>query len=269
MGLQEDVTAIVADRPGTFGVYARNLLTGETVGFNEDLVLPTESAAKTFILVHYERAVDRGEVDPRQRVTIEPEHVAAGSGVLRYLEPGLRPTLDDLAWLMIIVSDNTATGMVLEAVGGADAVNGTMQELGLATAWMNPKFSHARMVEEVENMEPFGTSTARDLAEVYTHIGERARRMLFRQQFVDYLPRRLPHANQTTDFGFSMPVRVYNKTGGGFLICTDSARFETDTVSWVAAAMAKDQQDLAMRPEDAAPSAFAEIGARLYEEWGT
>ncbi|MDQ1511563.1 MAG: hypothetical protein QOG50_3407 [Actinomycetota bacterium] len=39
--------------------------------------------------------------------------------------------------------------------------------------------------------------------------------------------------------------------------------------AWVVAAMAADQQDFAMRPGDAAPSAFAEIGMLLYERWGT
>jgi hypothetical protein len=117
--------------------------------------------------------------------------------------------------------------------------------------------------------EPFGTSTPRDLAEVYTHLDDRCREILFRQQFVDFLPRTLPHASQSTDWGFDMPVRVYNKTGNGLGDCVDSGLFETDDAAWVVAAMAADQQDFAMRPGDAAPSAFAEIGMLLYERWGT
>ena len=66
-----------------------------------------------------------------------------------------------------------------------------------------------------------------------------------------------------------MPVRVYNKTGNGLGDCVDSGLFETDDAAWVVAAMATGQQDFAMRPGDAAPSAFAEIGQLLYERWGT
>jgi len=267
MTLEADVHAVVDSRPGTFGVYARNLGTGETVEVNADQVLPTESAAKTFILVHYAGLVAAGVVDPACRIELTADDAAYGSGVLRYLAPGLQPTLDDYAWLMIIVSDNLATQVVLRATGGAEAVNTTMAGLGLATAYVNPAFSHA--LDEMDSGELFGRSTPRDLAEIYTHLDERGRKMLFRQQFVDYLPRTLPHASQSTDWGFDMPVRVYNKTGGGLGTCTDSGLFETDDAAWIVAAQAADQQDFATRPGDAAPSAFAEIGMLLYERWGT
>jgi len=267
MALEADVQAVVKDRPGTFGVYARNLVTDETVGVNADGVMNTESAAKTFILVHYSRLVTAGSLDPSSRIELSADDAAYGSGVLRYLAPGLRPTVHDLAWLMIIVSDNLATQVVLRAVGGADAVNTTMDALGLATARVNPTFSHAPT--DTITDEPFGTSTPRDLAEVYTHLDDRCREILFRQQFVDFLPRTLPHLSFSKDWGFDMPARVYNKTGNGLGNCIDSGRFETDDAAWVVAAMAADQQDFAMRPGDAAPSAFAEIGQLLYDRWGT
>jgi beta-lactamase class A len=267
MTLEADVRAVVEDRPGTFGIYARNTGTGETVGVNADRVMNTESAAKTFILVHYAGLVTAGRLDPSSRIELTADDAAYGSGVLRYLAPGLQPTVHDLVWLMIIVSDNLATQVVLRAVGGADAVNTTMTDLGLATARVNPAFSHAP-TDSVSD-EPFGTSTPCDLAEVYTQLDECSREILFRQQFVDFLPRTLPHLSFSKDWGFDMPVRVYNKTGNGFGNCVDSGRFETDDAAWIIAAMAAGQQDFAMRPADAAPSAFAEIGALLYERWGT
>ena len=64
MSLEADVQAVLQDRPGTFGIFARNLGSGETVGVNTDRVMNTESAAKTFILVHYSRLVTAGSLDP-------------------------------------------------------------------------------------------------------------------------------------------------------------------------------------------------------------
>jgi beta-lactamase class A len=265
--LETDVRAIVSRRPGTFGVYARNLATNQTVGVNAEAVLPTESTAKTFILIHYAALVAAEEIDADRRVTITTDDAAYGSGVLRYLAPGLEPTLQDLAFLMIIVSDNLATQVLMRAVGGAEMVNAKMAALGFETARLDPAFSHSP--DAAGGSDLFGTSNARDLAEVYTHLDERCREILFRQQFVDYLPRMLPHLSMSKDWGFDMPVRVYNKTGNGLGNCIDSGLFETDDAAWIAAAMATGQQDFAMRPGDAAPSAFAEIGLLLYEQWGT
>jgi beta-lactamase class A len=131
MPLLEQVQAVVADAPGTFGIYARNLGTGEVVDVHADRVMNTESAAKVFILLYYRQLVERGECDPNQRVELTDADRYWGSGVLRYLGSGIQPTLDDLAWLMIIVSDNVATAMLMQQIGDQGAVNAAMHALGL------------------------------------------------------------------------------------------------------------------------------------------
>ena len=124
MSLTEQVQAIVADAPGTFGIYARNLGTNEIVDVHADRVMNTESAAKVFILLYYRQLVEQGACDPNQRVELTDDDRYWGSGVLRYLGAGIQPTLDDLAWLMIIVSDNVATAMLMQAMlmQGAKAI---------------------------------------------------------------------------------------------------------------------------------------------------
>jgi beta-lactamase class A len=97
MPLGDDLRDVVRGRPGTFGVYARNLTTGEIAEFEAGRVMPTESAAKTFILVHLARLVAPSECDPTTRVPLTDEHRLLGTGVLRYMAAGLAPTLDDLA----------------------------------------------------------------------------------------------------------------------------------------------------------------------------
>jgi beta-lactamase class A len=186
-----------------------------------------------------------------------------GTGVLRYLQAGLGPTLDDLAWFMIIVSDNVATSLLMQQVGGPAEVNETTAALGLPTARMNPDIT----LEGALGGEPFATSTPRDLAEAYTHIDEPAKQMLFRQHHLSGLPRRLPHAADASDLGITMPMRVYNKTGNGLGNCVDSGLFETDAAAWVIAAMATDQPDFASRPDDLAPMALGAIGKLFYTAW--
>jgi beta-lactamase class A len=264
MSLQEQVQAVVDGAPGTFGVYARNLGTNETVAVNADRVMSTESAAKVFILLYYRSLVASGAVDPAQRVELTEDDRYFGTGVLRYLDAGIRPTLDDLAWLMIIVSDNAATAMLLGTIGDQGTVNAAMKELGLESAQLNPTIT----VETAMAGAAFATATPRDLAEAFTFLDEPAKEILFRQQDLLSLPRRLPHMAMATDVDVEMPVRVYNKTGTGMGTCIDSGLFETANASWIIAAMAADQQDFASRADDAAPTAFARIGELLYAAWG-
>lgn len=252
------------DRPGVFGIYARNLTTGEVVAVDAERVFPAESTVKTAILLNYERRVDAGTIDPKQRMDLSAERRFDGSGVLRYLDDDLRPTLDDLAWLMIIVSDNSATAMLVEALGGPEDINKTAAELGGPTLRLNESITLERALAG----ESFSSSSPRDLAELYSHLGERARTILFRQQHLLGLPRRLPHLASAADVGITMPIRIFNKTGNGIGRFIDSGLFETDAAAWVVAAMSDEQTDFASRPDDSAPLAFGAIGELLCNAWG-
>ncbi len=264
MAVSDDVASVLDGRPGEFGIYARNLHTGETVEIHADRVMPAESTVKTAILLHYERAVNAGKLDPTRRVSFGSDRRFDGSGVLRYLADGLEPTVDDLAWLMTIVSDNSATAMLIEALGGPGEINTTAEALGSPTTQLNESIT----LEGALAGEWFSASSPRDLAELYRHIDQRARDMLFRQQHLIGLPRRLPHMAYSADVGIEMPVRVYNKTGNGIGRFVDSGLFETDEAAWVVATMADKQDDFASRADDSAPVAFGAIGELLFNAWG-
>jgi len=259
VALETEVRALVEGRPGTWGVYARHLGTGETVAVNADAVMPAQSALKTGVLVVYEQWVDRGSVDPERRVALRDDDRELGSGVLRYLAAGLQPTLNDLAWLMTIVSDNVATLMLMRELGGPGAIDVELDRLGLATARTNDPmpgtFAQFR-------------SSPHDLAELYTYIGPRSREILYRHQLLDLLPRHVPHVPDMVDHGLTAPVRVYGKAGWGACELVDAGRFETEAAAWVVAAMAKDLPDLWHRPDDVGPRTLADIGAACFRAWG-
>ena len=63
-----------------------------------------------------------GRLDFGERYTVRPNDMRRGSGLIQTFEPGLNPTLRSLVTQMIITSDNTATDMVIKAVG-LDRVN--------------------------------------------------------------------------------------------------------------------------------------------------
>jgi beta-lactamase class A len=79
------------------------------------------------------REIERGALDPDETIRLRDEDRIPGSGVLGHLHEGLELTLADLLFLMIAVSDNIATNLILDRTG-LDAVNGTMQSLGMTNS---------------------------------------------------------------------------------------------------------------------------------------
>ena len=109
VALQDDLRAMLDSRTGRWGVYARHLDTGETLAIRADEETPAQSSLKVCVLLTYTKAIRIGKDDPARRVSLRAEDHELGSGILRHLSSGLSPTLNDLAWLMIVLSDNVAT----------------------------------------------------------------------------------------------------------------------------------------------------------------
>jgi beta-lactamase class A len=258
--LSSEVARIVEPLLGHFGVYARNLDTDEAAEVNAAEILPTESAVKTLILLHYDSRVISGDCDPSARIEVPDDFRFAGTGVIRYLSDGLSLTIEDLAWLMTIVSDNVATALLLLEIGGPEAVNATAARLGLTTVRL-------ANFEEMWAGAPFGRSSARDLAEAYTHLGERSKQKLFRQQDRIGLSRRLAHDPYAPDHGHGMPVRAYTKSGIGPTTFVDSGLFVTDSGRWIVAAMGSELPPGMNRVGDPVPIAFGEISWLLSCRW--
>ena len=88
------------------------------------------SVYKIAIMVHVFREVDAGRLSLAERIEITEADRRLGSGLLTHMTPGLKPTLYDLLLLMITISDNQATDMLLGRVGAAN-VTATLRQLGL------------------------------------------------------------------------------------------------------------------------------------------
>ncbi|HEY8765941.1 MAG TPA: serine hydrolase [Dehalococcoidia bacterium] len=108
-----------------------DLGSGAHIGRDEDGVMPTASLIKVPILVSLYRAVEDGRVGLADRIQYTQDHRCLGSGVLSRMTPGVEMTVRDAAVLMIIISDNSATNMMIDLVG-LDQVNQTMRDVGLA-----------------------------------------------------------------------------------------------------------------------------------------
>ncbi len=130
MTLRDAVLSGIGELDGAYAFSVKHLGTGEAFFVNGDEVLPTASVFKVPLVVELYRQVERGEVSLDQRYILRDADKVPGSGVLRELSEGLEVTLSDLMTLMMMVSDNTATDIILGIVG-AERVNSAMRVLGL------------------------------------------------------------------------------------------------------------------------------------------
>jgi len=88
--------------------------------------MPTASTYKVPVMVEVFRRADAGDLSLDETLPFTEDVRRLGSGVMRDLSLGLALSIRDLVMLMVIVSDNTATRLLLDRVGGYAAVNATM-----------------------------------------------------------------------------------------------------------------------------------------------
>ncbi len=124
--LQEQADAF----PGVIGLAVRDIRTGEEISINGDRLFPMASVYKIPIMVEVFRQIESGKFSLDERIEVGDEQRTLGSGVLTLLSNGLRPTIKDLITLMIVLSDNEATDILLKKIGAAN-VTATMRSMGL------------------------------------------------------------------------------------------------------------------------------------------
>ncbi len=217
--VEQMLDAIVAQSGADLALAAMNLTTGEEIARNAERSMPTASVFKLPVLAEVFRQAKGGALDLDERITLRAEDGVMGSGILRDFGPGLRPTLRDLAVMMVIVSDNSATNLLLDRVGGPQRVNTTMRDLGLPSIVV-----HRRIVfGEITTNGSLAEAAPRDLMRLVAMLAREelvspaaSREMLAilgRQRYLEQAPRFVAYRPYADDFARAQPIRVFNKTG--------------------------------------------------------
>ncbi len=129
--LQADLKSLAQGFDGVLGARVVDLTDSTTVGVNDDLTFPTGSSIKIAVLLELFRQVERRPGLLRERRPVTPAAQVGGTGVSQYFGDGTSLlSLEDLAVLMIVLSDNTATNLLIDELG-MDSVNRTLSDLGL------------------------------------------------------------------------------------------------------------------------------------------
>ena len=136
--LDEQVKSLIAPFKGSVSLYAKNLDTGETYALNADERVRTASTIKIAVMIEAFARVAEGKAKWTDEVVLTKEKKVSGSGILAELSDNLHLTLRDAVNLMMILSDNTATNLVLDVLT-TDAVNARMESLGFKQIKINRK----------------------------------------------------------------------------------------------------------------------------------
>jgi len=136
--LDDQVKALVASFKGKVTLYAKNLDTGETYALNADERVRTASTIKIAVMIEAFARVNEGKAKWTDQVVLTKEKKVSGSGILSELSDGLHLTLRDAVNLMMMLSDNTATNLVLDVLT-TDAVNARMESLAFKNIKINRK----------------------------------------------------------------------------------------------------------------------------------
>ena len=121
---------------GDTGVYVKNLVTGETFMRGEDVPVVAASVIKIPVMIEAFRAAHDGELALSEIHALADDERLPSCGTLKAMHAGIEMTLEDLVKLMIIVSDNAATNIMIRRVG-MENVNKTLRELGCQKSTLN------------------------------------------------------------------------------------------------------------------------------------
>ncbi len=133
---------------GVLGVAILDLSSGKKILLHADEVFPQASSIKIAVLAELYRQAQAGKLKLTDLYTVQASDLVADSDIMNGLTPGVtRITLRDLATMMVAVSDNSATNVLIDRVG-MENVNALMDSLGLAHTRLRRKMMDLKAAGE-------------------------------------------------------------------------------------------------------------------------
>ena len=279
--MEESIARLVNAFRGVMGVAAINLETREEIAVNADARFPTASTIKTAVMLEAYHQIADGSLTLETVLPLRDSEKVGGSGVLGHLHDGLGLTVADLLYLMIAVSDNTATNMLVARLGTA-RIDDRLAGYGFKdTRIFRPTFrdGKADVLPELEKEFGLGMTTPREMARLMALIADKKAvsaasseamlATLRQQQDRAMIPRLLP-----VDGG----LQIGNKTGTDVeklagpndvrgQVRSDAAIVTGTNLRYVIAIYTRQVQDMRSTPDNEALTTGARISKLVYEHF--
>jgi len=169
--LQSQLEALAHQHHGKVALFAKNLTTGDVVAIDADTPVQTASVIKLPIFVEAFAQIQAGKHKLDDKLPLHKDDQVGGSGVLQFFFTPNEITFQDALTLMMIVSDNTATNLVIDQVGIKN-VNDRIDRLGLKDTYLYKKVFKPAEGQLPPDQKKFGLgkTTAREMAKVLESI---------------------------------------------------------------------------------------------------
>ena len=129
--LQEELAFIDKGLDGVMGLALKDLTSGETFFIHGDEIMPQASSIKIAVLANLYLQAQQGKLKLTDEYVVRAPDLVTGSDIMLGLTPGVtRLTLRDLATMMVAVSDNSATNVLIGRIG-MENVNAMLDSMGL------------------------------------------------------------------------------------------------------------------------------------------
>jgi len=263
--LHRTLDAIAAAHHGVLGYSVLNLDTGERMALRGDETFPTASLIKVPILVTLYDLAEQKKLSLDDPLTVLKIDQVPGSGVLQFMHPGMSLSVHDAAALMIILSDNTATNLILDRIA-IRRVWTKMEALGLPHSKVHSKvfLRLASVAMDSSAKYGLGVSTPNEMAHLFELLAQgKAVSPAADSAMLDILAKNADgDSMQRTLNGLSVP----HKTGATDSVRTECALFRLQS-RVVACGFTKENTDTRWVVDNEGQVTLGKIGAAVVAAW--
>lgn len=192
--IEKKILELINNINYSFGLYFDDL-NGNIIKYQENKLFETASTIKVFILAALYHEIYKGNLSKFEEIDYKKDLRVGGSGILKSMEEGIKMNLKNYAVLMISISDNVATNILIDKIGGVKKINSIIKKLG---------FEKTQLFNEInfEKYDKLGVTTPKEYATIFKMIYEEnlfnpelSREMysiLRRQQSIERIAKYLP-----------------------------------------------------------------------------
>jgi beta-lactamase class A len=264
-GLRRTLEAIAAAHHGVLGYSVLNLDTGERLSLRGDETFPTASLIKAPILVTLYDLAEQKQLSLDDPLTVIKIDQVPGSGVLQFMHPGMSLSVHDAAALMIILSDNTATNLILDKIA-IRRVWTKMEALGLTHTKVHSKvyLRLASVAMDSSVKYGLGVSTPNEMAHLFELLAQgKAVSPAADSAMLQLLSNNADgDSMQRAIDGLSVP----HKTGATDSVRTECALFRLQS-RVVACGFTKQNTDIRWVVDNEGQVTLGKIGAAIVAAW--